>query len=109
MRLQVIEYRFEPGTSMKLVENHLALAAVAAEGIYGLKRVQREAGFLVDKKRFACVVDTTTHVGKTLDKVFACILNRSIGEDAYRVCRLSEEKRNSRTRRRRERRQRFGQ
>ena len=90
MRRTVFRCRFEPDVPMDAVEDSVAIAWFAAEGIHGAARVRNHAAFLVHRRRRTCLVEASTKVGRTIAKVFAGLLRREFGEDGFRVERIVE-------------------
>jgi hypothetical protein len=89
MGTEVYRYSFIEGVSMTDVRESVLLAAFAAEGVHGRTQVLLDAGYHVDEKNRACVVDATAPVGKTICQIFTSLLAREFGEGAFRVERFS--------------------
>ena len=88
MICEVCRYRFGPKVSMKHVEESIFLATLAAEGLHGSPRVRMEASYLLDAKKRACVIDTTTDVGRDIARILTSFLAREFGERAFELKRL---------------------
>jgi hypothetical protein len=88
MTCNFYRYTFTEGTSLTEVENSLFLAVFSAEGLHGRAQVRLYAGYFLDEKRRACVVDAATAVGKTIAQIFTGLLGREFGDDAFTVERV---------------------
>jgi len=88
MITEVCRYTFGPKVPITRVEDSVHLAMLAAEGLYGSPRVRIEACYLIDAKKRACVVDTTTDVGRDIARILTSFLAREFGERAFEVKRL---------------------
>ncbi len=88
MSHDVYRYAFDEETSMIEVRDSLFLAIFCAEGLHGPARVRMDAGFHLDEKQQACVVDAATLVGRTVAQIFTALILRQFGDDAFAVERL---------------------
>lgn len=88
MSADIYRYGFRQGIPLDEVRYSLLLAALAAEGVHGQSEVRLDAGYHLDEKERACVVDATTAVGKTISRIFTSLLTREFGEDAFSVERV---------------------
>jgi hypothetical protein len=76
---------FGPEVSMTDVEQTLHLAMIAVEGLAGSAQVRMEACYLIDADRHVITVDGGNRVGRLISRVFAGLLYREFGEDAFRI------------------------
>jgi hypothetical protein len=79
---EVCRYRFGRKVQIRHVEESIFLAMIAAEGLHGRPRVRMEASYLLDAKKRACVVDTTTDVGRDIARILTSFLAREFGQEA---------------------------
>ena len=86
-------YEFEPEVSLHEVEESIALAILAAEGVHGEAQVRLDAGYAIDEPARACLIDASTAVGETIARVFTGFLRKEFGEDAFRVERVAADDR----------------
>ena len=86
-------YEFEPEISLRDVEESVALAILAAEGVHGEAQVRLDAGYAIDESARACLIDASTVVGETIARVFTGFLRKEFGEDAFRVERVTTDER----------------
>jgi hypothetical protein len=80
-------YRFDFDGEIPIAEAELTLhlAVFAVEGLFGQARVRLDAGYHLDEPRRAIIVDGGTEVGRALVRVFASLLLREFGEQAFTV------------------------
>ena len=88
MTMDVYRFEFEPSVPANEAEMTLHLALYAVEGLYGQARVRLDASYHLDAPRNAIVVDGTGDVGAAVVRVFASLLLREHGEDAFHVRRV---------------------
>lgn len=83
-------FRFSISNDVPLVEAEmtLQLATFAAEGLFGSARVRLDFGYHLDTNRHAILVDGSKEAGAAVVKVFASLLLREFGEEAFRVERV---------------------
>jgi len=85
---EVYRYSFEKSVPLDDAEESLLLAVLAVECLHGQARVRLDAGYFLDKKQRACVVDASTAVGQDINKVFTGFCIREFGEDSFKVERV---------------------
>lgn len=90
MSRDIYRYTFDVKISMTEVRDSLFLAVFCAEGLHGPAQVRLDAGFCLDEKKGACVVDASTPVGRAIAQIFTGLLSREFGEDAFTVERVGE-------------------
>ena len=80
-------YRFEIGQAVPLEEAELTLqlSIYALEGLFGNAGVRLDARYDIDEAGRALVVDASTEIGMSLVRVFAALLLREFGDDAFSV------------------------
>ena len=81
------QYQFRFGTTVKMtdVEETMALAVIAAEGLHGRARVQLDGQCETSRDGRTCTVNADTAVGRDIARIFTEILNLEIGESAFSV------------------------
>jgi len=88
MNQDIYRYRFFDAAPMAEVRDTLHLATFSTEGLFGKAQVRLDAGFHIDERQHACVIDATTPVGRAVAQVFTSLLVRQFGEDAFSVERV---------------------
>jgi hypothetical protein len=88
MSTDIYRYKFNDRIPVTEVRYSILLAALAAEGVHGQAQVLLDAGYFIDEKTHACVVDATTPVGRTISQIFTRFLTREFGEDGFSVERV---------------------
>ena len=79
---------FEPQVSLAEAEMSLHLAMFAVEGLVGRARVRLDGNYHLDERGHAIVIDASKDVGQMISRVFAGLLLREFGEDAFHVRRV---------------------
>jgi hypothetical protein len=79
----------EPRVPLADAEMSLHLAMFAVEGLAGRVRVRLDCNYQVDGAKNAIVIDSSTHVGQMITRVFAGLLLREFGEDAFHIERVN--------------------
>ena len=74
---------------MPTVEESLIRAVLAAERLHGESLVRLEAGYCLDEGKRVCAVDATTAVGRDLARMFTGFLTKELGEQAFRVTKVT--------------------
>jgi hypothetical protein len=85
MDRSTVKFAFNDSVSMPEVEATLRLALLAAESLHGEDRLRLETRTKIDRARHACLVDTTTEVGRTLAAIFGGYVRREFGEEAVQI------------------------
>jgi hypothetical protein len=88
MTTQLFKYTFEASLAMTDVEQAFIMAIFATEAIHGECQTRLSAEHFLDIEKHACVVDASTPVGRSLNKLFTGFLRRGCGEDGFRVERI---------------------
>lgn len=83
-----ILFSFEPPVSMADAEMSLHLAMFAVEGLAGPVQVRLDSNYEIDVENRAIAISSANRVGRTIARVFAGLLHREIGEDAFHVERV---------------------
>jgi len=91
MDRQLRRYAFQAAVPAEEIENTLALAVFAAEGLHGQSRVRLEASYCVDPEKHACVIDAGSEVGRDICRMFTGFAIREFGESAFTVSRIPAE------------------
>ena len=89
MSKEVYRYLFGKNVPLDDVEESLLLAVLAVECLHGESRVRMDAGYYLDRKQRACVVDASTPVGQDVSKIFTGFCIREFGADSFKVERLT--------------------
>ncbi len=90
MSRDVHRYSFEPSVPAEEIENTLALAVFAAEGLHGQSRVRLDASYRFDPEKHACVIDAGSDVGRDICRMFTGFAIREFGETAFSVQRAAK-------------------
>lgn len=93
MAVDVFRFSISSEVPLDEAEMTLQLATFAAEGLFGAARVRLDFGYHLDPQRHAILVDGTAEVGAAVIRIFANLLFREFGEEAFRVERLDSNKR----------------
>jgi hypothetical protein len=76
-------FAFERGVSLADAEMSLHLAMFAVEGLVGQVRVRLGVRYVLDTEAHAIVIDGGNRVGQMVSRVYAGLLLREFGEDAF--------------------------
>ncbi len=90
MTIDVYRFEFERSVPLTEAEMSLHLSLFAVEGLYGQARVRLDAGYHIDERRRAIVVDGTTEVGAAVVRVFTSLLLHEFGSDGFSVRRVAQ-------------------
>jgi len=85
---EAYRYCFPSEVLLEEVEATLVLALFAAESIRGESQVRLDAAHHFDLERRVCVIDASTTVGRTLNRLFVGLLTREFGPHAFQVERI---------------------
>lgn len=88
MAVDVFRFQFTRDVPLDEAEMTLHLAMYAIEGLYGVARVRLDVSYYVDEPRRVIIVDGTKRVGAALVRVFANLLVREFGDEAFEVRRV---------------------
>ena len=88
MSLEIFRYTFAPSVPSEEIEATLVLAILATESLHGTSQVRLDAAHAVDAEKRSCVVDASTPVGRDLNRLFAGLVSREFGPDAFSVERV---------------------
>jgi hypothetical protein len=91
MTTTAYRYRFTPEVPAEEIEVSLLMAVLATESLHGETQVHLDAGHAFDAEDRTCVIDAGTQVGRDLNRLFAGLVRREFGEDAFRVQRAASE------------------
>jgi hypothetical protein len=78
-------YRFATTLAWDEIESSLLLALWATEGLHGLAAMHLETHFTVDQAAHSCAIETSTRVGRDLNRIFTSFLLREHGDHAFSV------------------------
>jgi hypothetical protein len=90
MSREVHRYSFSASVRAEDIENTLALAVFAAEGLHGQSRVRLDATYCFDPEKHACVIDAGSDVGLDISRMFTGFAIREFGESAFTVTRVPD-------------------
>ena len=82
-------FEFERHVSLAAAEMSLHLAMFAVEGLVGQVRVRIEVKYVLDEDAYAIVI-SDGRVGGMVARVFAGLLLRELGEEAFQVLTADE-------------------
>ncbi|QDT55939.1 hypothetical protein Pan44_39870 [Caulifigura coniformis] len=88
--MNIHRYSFRPQTSFPSVEATLLLALWATESIFGEAAVRLDAAHVIDEEHRVIEVDSSTRIGRTLNKLLVGFLVREYGPGAFDVERRGE-------------------
>lgn len=88
MSREVRRYSFAASVPDAEIEDTLALAVFAAEGLHGQSRVRIDASYCFDLEKHACVIDAGSEVGLDICRMFTGFAIREFGESAFTVTRV---------------------
>jgi hypothetical protein len=83
-----ILFVFEPHVPLAEAEMSLHLAMFAVEGLAGRVQVRLDANYQVDADKHVIAIDGGNRVGQMIAHVFAGLLFREFGEDAFHIERV---------------------
>ena len=86
----VCRFKFSRGKDRETIEEHLALAVIAAECTFGKPRVRISAAYCLSKDKPHLVIDISTEVGELIAQVFTGLVMRELGEEAFVVERMTD-------------------
>jgi hypothetical protein len=84
-------FAFERHVPLAAAEMSLHLAMFAVEGLVGRVRVRLGANYVLDENSHAIDIDGDKCVTQLVARVFAGLLLREFGEDAFRMHRLTSD------------------
>jgi hypothetical protein len=88
MRCEFYRYTFGPEVPQEEIEASLVLALFAVESLHGEAQVRLDAVYTLDANGHECLVDATTNVGRSLNRIFVGFLRREFGPEGFKVERL---------------------
>lgn len=83
--IHAICFRLQPSVLLSTAEEALQLARFAVEGLVGQVRVRTEAQCLKNEASHAMVINVSSPTGLLVALIFAGLLSRQFGEDAFSV------------------------
>lgn len=95
MSCEIYRYTINQDIPFQEVEESLLLSVLATESVYGRSLVRLDASFCLEKKKYACVIDASTDVGRHIAKVFTGFLTQEFGDGAFKVTRLDKKPENT--------------
>jgi hypothetical protein len=91
MKYEAYRYSFPPGPPFEDVEAALLLAILAAESLHGESQVHLDATFVVCAEHRQCAIESTSTVGRDLNRLFVGFLRREFGDHSFHISRLQIE------------------
>lgn len=88
-------FTLEPHGPLAEAEMSLHLAMFAVEGLAGRVQVRLDANYQVDADKHAIAIDGSNRVGRMIAHVFAGLLLREFGKDAFHIERVHPTKEQS--------------
>ena len=85
MSKEIYRYEFDEDVPIEEVEASLLLAVLGAESLHGSAQVRLDAAHFFDAAKRSCAIDSTTEVGRDVNRLFVGFLQREFGEDVFRV------------------------
>lgn len=85
MNREVLCYSFEASVPASEIENTLLLAVLAAEGLHGQSRVRLDATYCFDAEKHACMIGSSSDVGRDICRMFTGFAIREFGETTFSV------------------------
>ncbi len=86
----LFKYRFTDSLHMPDVEAAFVLAIFAVESIYGESDTRLLAEHALDADKRSCVIDSSTAIGRDLNRLFVGFLTREFGPDVFTVERIQD-------------------
>lgn len=93
MAVDVFRFSISSDVPLDEAEMTLQLATFAAEGLFGAARVRLDFGYQLDPQRHSILVEGAAKVGASVIRIFANLLFREFGDEAFRVERIQTNKR----------------
>ena len=84
----VYRYVFPESVPVEDIESSIVLAIFGVEALHGEAQVRLDAAHFLDEAERKCVIDASTPVGRDLNRLFAGLMLREFGENAFRVTRI---------------------
>ncbi len=88
MTVDAYRYVFQPAIPTAEVEATLVLSILAVEALHGESQTRLDAGHAFDDRTRVVVIDSSTAVGRDLNRVFIGFVSREFGPEAFRVERV---------------------
>lgn len=85
MSVASIRYQFSEGVAFEDVEGALVVAVLAIESLHGPAAVRLGTAYAADPLARTVVVESSSDVGRDLNRVFVGFLSRDLATDAFTV------------------------
>ena len=82
---EVYRYSFRDDCKSIDIERCLALAFRGAESLHGEAEVRMDGQYAFDPGKHLCVIDSTTPVGRDINRLFVGFLQSEMGEASFRI------------------------
>lgn len=86
---EICKFSFKQHISKKILEEHITLAIVTAECVFSQAKVRLHAGYTATDDK--AVIDVSSDVGEYIAQVFTGLMIKHLGEDSFKVERISPE------------------
>jgi hypothetical protein len=90
MNRSVYQYTFAEKIPFEDVEESLLLAVLVAESLHGRSALRMCTSFYLEREKRSVAVDGDSQVGEHIARIFTGLLTQEFGEEAFRVTRCSE-------------------
>ncbi len=87
----VYRFVFSKRIRRKAIEEQVALAIKAAEGVYGRGRVRLNAGYAAADGR--AIIDASNRVSERIAEIFTDLITEKFGENSFKVDRVPKKDR----------------
>lgn len=87
----ICKFIFNKGIDANLIKAQIAIAVIAAESTLGQEKVRLYAAY--DSFGRTVIIDVSSDVGEHIAQVFTGLMRRQVGEDKFKVERLSGKER----------------
>lgn len=85
MSSRIYRFTFPPEIPFEEAQSSFLVARIAAEGIFGQARLRLDLSYEVDPTARSIVADAENEVGGAIAEIFASLLIREFGADAFQV------------------------
>lgn len=92
MSKEIYRYDFSHKVPLEDVEASLLLAIFGTESLHGESQVRLDASHFVDTQKKSCVIDSSTPVGRDINRLFVGFLRREFEECDFSVERVTDRK-----------------
>lgn len=90
MTSTIYRYDFRAAVDFEDVEDSVMVALMATEALHGSTGIRLETRFELERLHRRCTVDASTRAGYDFNRIFAGLVIREFGDDAFEVARLPQ-------------------